>query len=287
MNAELEFALVAAGVGVSVGTAVRTVLAPDPNLSFRAAIDRSRGEWMPPKPWRERLAERITGGRLIDRIQPDLDITEHEMPELIMSAVPTVLLLAGFGVLISLMMFGLNSGQGYAIVAGLIGGSLGVVFRYGRLQSEASAMRAHFQEVFATYLGLVAISMGSGMGVESAFRKSASLSDDWAILRLRRALDTATFMSKPIGEVLGELGERWREPNLALLSQAMMRVEAGARLQETLLAKVGALREQRMAELESTAGKVTEKLFGPTMVMGVGFLIFLIFPALAHLFSSL
>ena len=53
----------------------------------------------------------------------------------------------------------------------------------------------------------------------------------------------------------------------------------GARIRSSLTAKSASLRRRRMSEAESRANSTTERLFLPSIILMVAFMVFLMYPA--------
>jgi tight adherence protein C len=61
----------------------------------------------------------------------------------------------------------------------------------------------------------------------------------------------------------------------------------GARIRLTLAAKAKSIRQHDLAEAESDANAVTERLFLPGVFLLVGFLVFIAYPAVARISAGL
>ena len=61
----------------------------------------------------------------------------------------------------------------------------------------------------------------------------------------------------------------------------------GARIRASLSAKAQALRSRQMSEAEAAAAAATERMSLPVVILFAGFLLFLAFPAVAHVLTGL
>jgi tight adherence protein C len=61
----------------------------------------------------------------------------------------------------------------------------------------------------------------------------------------------------------------------------------GARVRDSLAAKAAALRRHELAEAESAAAAATERMVLPIALLALGFVIFLLYPALTQVVDAL
>ncbi len=156
------------------------------------------------------------------------------------------------------------------------------------LARSARRERREILRAVSCWLELVAMAQAGGMGVESALQTAACVSSDRSFERLRRALEHAHLTSTTPWSALRQMGADLGIVELEDLGATLaLAGTEGARVRATLVAKSAALRRRQMAEAQGEANATTERLFLPSIVLMLAFVMFLMYPAgvrLAHLF---
>ena len=170
-----------------------------------------------------------------------------------------------------------------SLLAGLLGASLPSLAVRGR----AATRRRDFRHVVGSFLDLVAMSLAGGRGVPEALQSASELSDGWAMVRIRNALGSARLHGRTPWSALGQLGEELRIDELRDLAAALALVaEDGAKVRDSLSARAGSLRRRELAESEGKAGESSQSMLVAQLLLCVGFLVFLLYPALTTVFAS-
>jgi Flp pilus assembly protein TadB len=165
-------------------------------------------------------------------------------------------------------------------VAGFLGPDLS-------LRRHAAARRREFREATSIWLDLVAVSLAGGAGIEEAMTTTSASGQGWAFVRLRDALDRSRLAGEPPWATLGRLGDDLDLVELRELSASLaLAGTEGARVRRSLTAKAASLRQHEVADAETAAAAVTERLVLPVGLLLLGFVLFLGFPALLRVFSS-
>ena len=87
--------------------------------------------------------------------------------------------------------------------------------------------------------------------------------------------------------MFAELGESLGiEPLVELASSMQLAGVQGARVRLSLAAKAASLRSRQMANIEAEAQSASERMGLPVAAMFLGFLIFLIYPAIQQIIAS-
>jgi len=148
------------------------------------------------------------------------------------------------------------------------------------LRRSAGLARQDVVHSLACWLELVALAQAGGMGVESALEAASGVAGDSSFLRIRRALDRARHAGLSPWDGLGRLGSELGVDELAELAASLhLAGTEGARVRASLSAKSASLRRRQMAEAQGRANAITERLFVPAIVLMIGFVVFLIYPA--------
>ena len=155
------------------------------------------------------------------------------------------------------------------------------------LRSQAQERRASFRYALGSFFDLVVITLAGGGGVQSALHDSAQVGQGWAYAELQSALAEASRTGTP-WEALGRLGQELGIDELGELAASLsLAGTEGARVRESLAAKASSLRSHELASAESAAESASEKMAFPTVLLFVGFLVFLGYPAVERVLSGL
>ena len=149
-----------------------------------------------------------------------------------------------------------------------------------RLRDQVEQRRKAFQYALSAYLDLVNVILAGGGGTETALIAAADAGDGWAFAKLRHALHRAQRINQPLWTAFDDLGAELGVPELRDLASSIGLAGAqGARIRASLAVKADTLRSHQIAETEAAAEATTERMNLPTAVLLLGFLIFIVFPA--------
>ena len=171
-----------------------------------------------------------------------------------------------------------------------MGLALGVFFFFApdiSLRSEATARRTEFRQSLGSFLDLVVISLAGGAGVESALRDAAGIGHGWAYRQLDNALEVTTLTGETPWAALARLGDEVGVDELSELAASIsLAGTEGARVRESLAVKASSLRDHALAAAESEAQATTEKMALPVVLLFLGFLILIGYPAAHKIFTG-
>jgi tight adherence protein C len=166
----------------------------------------------------------------------------------------------------------------------LLGAAVGWFVPRLLLRSEAATARRDFRHALGAYLDVLVLLLAAQEGPESAMDLAAQAGQGPAFAELRRAVWQARLAGEPVWDTLDDLGRRLRIDELREVAAAgSLAGEAGAAVRQSLTAKARSLRQAALAEAETAARRQSQALFGPLVLMGLGFVIFLIYPLLTNL----
>lgn len=152
------------------------------------------------------------------------------------------------------------------------------------LRSQAAERRRDFRYALSSYLDLAHIVLAAGAGVETALAYAAEAGDGWAFAELRTALHRSRLAGDSPWAAFQRLGE---ELDISELREAAASLALagthGARVRTSLGARADALRTRDLAEMEGEAEAATERMAVPSVLMVVGFVIFVGFPAVTEI----
>jgi tight adherence protein C len=149
-----------------------------------------------------------------------------------------------------------------------------------KLKERVTRRRKAFQYALSAYLDLVNVILAGGGGIETALVAAADAGDGWAFAKLRHALHRAQRINQPLWTAFDDLGAELGVAELRDLASSLGLAGAqGARIRASLAVKADTLRTHQIAETEAAAEATTERMNLPTAVLLLGFLLFIVFPA--------
>lgn len=150
-----------------------------------------------------------------------------------------------------------------------------------RTTKKASIARRTFSYALSSYLDLASVLLAGGAGSETALIAAASTGSSWTFGVIRDALDRARAERIPMWKTFADLGHDYGVADLERLAGSMQLAgEQGAKVRTSLAAQGDALRTRQIAEIEAEAQAATERMGVPTVLLFVGFIALLGYPAL-------
>jgi tight adherence protein C len=169
---------------------------------------------------------------------------------------------------------------GLAAFATLGLATVGFVLPDVRIRRLAAARRRAFRYALSSYLDLVNVILAAGAGVETALSDAADAGHGWAFAQLRSALARAQLAGESPWRAFRRLGEDLDLPELREVAAGLgLAGSHGARVRSSLQARARAMRVRDLADMEGHAEAATERMSVPSVVMVVGFIVFVGFPA--------
>jgi tight adherence protein C len=169
-------------------------------------------------------------------------------------------------------------------LSGLVIGALLPTLQAGQ---RAGVRRRDFRHVVGSFLDLVALNLSGGRGIPEALNSASSVSDGWAMVRLRDTLAIARLQGVTPWSALSRLGEETAVGELSDLGAALELVaDDGAKVRESLAARAASMRRREMADAEGRAQARSQSMLIAQLLLAVGFLIFLIYPAIVRVLSG-
>lgn len=165
----------------------------------------------------------------------------------------------------------------------LIGAAVGLLVPFSQVRSQAEERRRDFRHVVSSFLDLVAMNLAGGRGVPEALQAAAQISDGWAMVRIRDTLEAARLQGSTPWAALGQLGDEVDVDELRDLAAALALVaEDGAKVRDSLTARAASMRKKELAEAEGRAAARSQSMLVAQLLLCVGFLLFLTYPAVAR-----
>jgi Flp pilus assembly protein TadB len=214
-----------------------------------------------------------------NRRATDLRVTRRNVDQHVLIKV-TMALVCGLAGAVIPLLFGASAGivltlAPAAAVAGFLIPEL-------TLTNEAKQARRAFRHAYGAFLDLTNVMLAAGAGPEAALHTAADSGGGWAFQEIRNALASARSTRRSMADALGELGEELGIVELSELAASVaLTSNQGARIRQSLAAKADTLRAHQVAETEAEAEAATERMTLPVVVLLLGFLVFLAYPAIA------
>jgi Flp pilus assembly protein TadB len=154
-------------------------------------------------------------------------------------------------------------------------------------KANAAERRTDFRHALTSYLDLVALERGAGAGPTEALEAAAEIGGGWAFGRIAAALDAARRAGDAPWTALARLARETGVSELADLADiAEVAGHEGAKILDTLAARAASMRGQAQAAERAKAGARSTTMVIPIALLGVGFLVLLIFPVLDRTFGA-
>lgn len=234
----------------------------------------------------ERRVERLATGTT----ESDLALCNRGLSELVAQKLLFALLGGLAGALLAAVLSPLlGSTAGVStVLLGCAGAACGFVVPDLTLRSAASHMRRDFVHSFSGFLDLVNVLLAGGAGLETALVAAADAGDGPAFEHLRSALSRARTSHRSPWEELHRLGKRLGVDQLVEVAGSLQLAgEHGARVRTSLSARADALRFRQMSEIEAAANSSTERMGLPMVMLFLGFLVLIGYPAITNVIGGL
>jgi Flp pilus assembly protein TadB len=225
--------------------------------------------------------------RAVRRVEVDLRIvgrSPEEHAAMVGSYVVLALVLAPWLAFV-FWLVGLSVPPAFPGLIALGGAVLGLFVPFATLRREARERRQVFAHALSSWCDVVVMNLAAGRGVEQAMETAASSGDGWGFVEMRKALRGGYVRGEPPWISLERLGLELGIPDLGeLASTIAMAGEEGAAVRTSVAAKARTIRERVIADTEVVAAATTERMSLPSILLVMGFLIFLGYPALDAMF---
>lgn len=188
--------------------------------------------------------------------------------------------------LASMSSLGITLPPGAPIISGLV---LAAVFFFIpdiEARREAARRRDEFQDALSAYLDWVSLLMSGAAAPETAVPAAAEIGGNWALAVIRHTVRQARNSRQDVWTAFAELGRRIGITQLTELGSLVQLVaHDGAQVRSTLTARAASLRSEKLAKAEGTAGKRDQSMLVAQILLGVGFSVFIGYPAIVNFMS--
>ena len=152
----------------------------------------------------------------------------------------------------------------------------------------AERRRADMDLAVAVFLDLVNVLLAGGAGVETAILAAAEAGDGWGFSQIRLSLARSQSARQSYWDGLRELGQAVGVESLEEVANSVQLAgEHGARVRQSLSGKALALRHRNLARIEHDAQRRTEQMGLPVVVLFMGFILLVGYPAFVGTIGAL
>jgi hypothetical protein len=125
--------------------------------------------------------------------------------------------------------------------------------------------------------------LAGGAGIESAFLAAGSSGDGWCFQLFRELMDRAREERTDMWNMFREVGVSYEIDSMVDVANSLQLAgQHGSRVRQSLSAKATSLRVRSMAQIEHDAAQQTERMGVPMVLLFMGFIILLGYPAYAN-----
>ena len=174
-------------------------------------------------------------------------------------------------------------------VLGIIGAPLVAwMMTISQLKTMATKLQRDMDLSVAVFLDLINVLLAGGAGIETAMIASAGAGDGWGFEQLRTAMARAQSSRRSYWDALRETGEAFGIESLEEVANSVQLAgEHGARIRQSLSSKAASLRIRNLARIEHEAEQRTERMGIPVVLLFIGFILLVGYPAFAGTVAAL
>ena len=243
--------------------------------------------------WREQLGRRLAAalaqrGFILGKLRTDLALADKTLEEHLVRKASYALI----GLLLPSVFTAVLLAAGITppLVLPTVGGLLLAVGFFWlpdlSVSQQAEQRRHDLRRALSCYLDLVAMSLAGGRGIPEALPTAAGIGNSWGFGLLQDTLEHAKYVGTSPWAALAELGERTGMGELADLGGALLLVaDDGAKVRSSLTARASTQRRRQLAEAEGEAEKADQSIQMAQVVLAVGFVLFLGYPAVVNVLA--
>ena len=237
-----------------------------------------------------RSHDRAPGERFARRIERDLRVTGQGCEELIAKQFVCALVGLLWAPSVAALMDagGVSVSFVFPVWMSVLLAAAGCLLPLVALKTASGERRRAFRHALGCFLDLTAVRLAGGAGIESALGLSAASGQGWAFSELRQALTEARLMGDPPWTGLDRLGTQLGVSELnELAASVALAGDEGARVRRSIGAKARTIRVRGLADAEGEAQAASERMSLPIVLLMVGFVIFLGYPAVNQVLTGL
>ena len=159
---------------------------------------------------------------------------------------------------------------------------LGWVIPSRQVGERAARAREEFLAALTAFLALVGLERQARGSPTEALEEASRISGAWPFVMIHTELLRAELAGQPPWDGLRDLGRRIGVEQLTNLADIVAAAADGAAVFQTLLAEARNLRNAELSDQQEKAGVAGEQLTLPAIVLALGFIMLVLYPALTR-----
>lgn len=192
--------------------------------------------------------------------------------------------IAGLGASLFVGVLPAEGSSAFGIILPIVGSVSGYFTPDLHLRREATRRRKSFRFAFSSFLDLVTVLLSGGSGIESAMLAASESGDGFAFEQIRQGLRRSQVARTSAWDELARLGRIFRIDEVVEVAGSVeLAGRHGARIRETLIARATTLRQRQLSEIEADAAAATERMGMPMVLLFIGFIALVGYPAVAEM----
>lgn len=221
-------------------------------------------------------------------VEPDLVVLQRSVQHHLAEKVATALLALLLPILATALVAAVGAPIPLAVTVAAAAAlaAVGFFLPDAAVRSEAEKRREEFREALSVFVELTSLGLAAGSGPEEAMAEAVRVGRGWAFGQLRNALDVTAYSRETSWTALARLG---RELGVAELEEVASSIglaeERGARVRESLAERSTSMRRARLAQAEGRARRASQRMSLPVVLLLVGFIVFIAYPAIERIVS--
>jgi len=165
-----------------------------------------------------------------------------------------------------------------------VGALAGWLLPRAALRAAAAAARRDFRHALGAYLDVLVLMLAAQEGPESAMELAAHAGSGPAFDDLQQATWQARLSGDAVWTALDDLGRTLGIIELReVAATGVLAGESGAAVRKSLVAKARSLRTASLTAAETAARRQSQAMFAPLVLMGLAFIVFMIYPLVTNL----
>ena len=176
----------------------------------------------------------------------------------------------------------------WIVIAGVAAVVAGLQIEPRSIMRRGADRRRQLDTSLASYLDLVNVLVAGGSGIETALLAASDAGDGWTFDLFRDLLHRSNQAGVPYWEQLHRAGDELGVDSLVETAMTLkLAGQQGARVRRSLAVRAASLRARQMANVEHAANQTTEHMGLPMVMIFLGFVALLGYPALVTTLGSL
>lgn len=192
------------------------------------------------------------------------------------------------GVVLILSAFAINVSFGWLLPLLIVSTVLSFHLPDSMVRARAKRLRMTFLFSFSSFLDLTNVLLAGGAGMETALIAAGEAGEGIAFVKIREALTRARTTHRSPWRELQRMGDLLGIEVVSEVGASIQLAgEHGARVRGSLAKRAESVRQKQSAQIEAAANAATERMGLPMVLLFLGFLVLIGYPATVQMFQGL